>query len=164
MKIKPYTQIVFLTTFGLLMSVLVTSCYIQNRNYQTECLGLNSTGYIEIAVSDSKKGSKYKMVNAKRDAIHALLYSGVAAGASCQTQPPMLSKQDERESFNKIKKSFFAPYGDWTAFVRSSTIASSSSESGEGKNKTIYKISISKDQLRKYLEEKQIIKPINNGF
>jgi hypothetical protein len=59
------------------------------------------------------------------------------------------------ENFKKIESNFFSNKGIWKTFIRNAT---------NEQNTTGFEIMINKDQLRKYLEEKQIIKSLNNGF
>ena len=51
-----------------------------------------------------KKGAKYKPEQARKDAIHAILFSGIFGGNGCTTQPPILNKTEEQENFKTIEK------------------------------------------------------------
>ena len=95
-----------------------------NRNYQTECVTIETDGYVTIKIWDTKKGAKYKPEQARKDAIHAILFSGISGGNGCTTQPPILNKSEEQENFKTIEKSFFAKKGKWSMFTRSSATAS----------------------------------------
>lgn len=134
------------------------------KNYQTECVTLEADGYIIIKIWDTKKGSRYKHNKAKKDAIHAILFSGISGGNGCSTQPPILNKSEEQEKFKTIEKSFFSKKGKWIMFTRSSATESTLPTNLGAKNWKVYQVSISKNELRKYLEEQKIIKSLTNGF
>jgi hypothetical protein len=66
-----------------------------------------------------------------------------------------LKQSADLENFKKIESNFFSKNGVWKTFVRNAS---------NEQNTIGFEVMIGKDQLRKYLEEKQIIKSLNNGF
>lgn len=148
----------------LASSITLLSFCKSNRHYQVECVSIETDGYITIKIWDTKKGAKYKPKQARKDALHAILYSGIAGGASCSTQPPILNKAEEQENFQSIEKCFFAKGGKWSSYSRSAVTETSLPAYLGVKNWKVYQVSISKNELRKYLEEKKIITSLNNGF
>ncbi len=147
-----------------LSSLMLLSFASNNRNYQTECVTIDTDGDLIIKIWDTKKGTKYKPAQARKDAIHAILFSGLSGGNGCSTQPPILNKTEEQENFKTIEKSFFAKKGKWSMFTRSSASESTLPANLGIKNWKVYQVSISKNELRKYLEEQKIIKSLTNGF
>jgi len=137
---------------------------LAQSSFQTECVSLQNSGYIVIKIWDAKKGAKYNFNKARMDAINVMLYSGVAGGVGCSTQPPLLKTSEAQLNFKKVSKSFFKKNGIWTSFTRSSEIESTLPSNLGDKNWKVFQIEIAKDQLRKYLEEQNIIKSLNNGF
>jgi hypothetical protein len=150
--------------------ILITFCIVQfsfiasNRNYQTECVTLETDGFVTIKIWNTKKGSTYKPEQARKDAVHSILYSGISGGNDCSSQPPILNKSEEQENFKSIEKSFFSKKGKWSMFTRSSATETTLPANLGIKNWKVYQVSISKNELRKYLEEQKIIKSLNNGF
>lgn len=132
--------------------------------FQTECVTIETDGYITIKIWDSKKGAKYRIVQARKDGIYAILYSGISGINGCDTQPPLLNKTEERENFKTIEKTFFAKNGLWSMFTRSSAVETTLPTNIGINNWKVYQVSISKNELRKYLEDQNIIKALNNGF
>ena len=132
--------------------------------FQTECVTVESDGYMTIKIWDTKKGAKYKAEQARKDAIRSFLYSGISGGNGCATQPPILNKTEEQENFKSIQKSFFSSKGKWSMFTRSSATETTLPANVGLKNWKVYQVSVSKNELRKYLEEQKIIKSLNNGF
>ena len=150
--------------------IIIALCIMQfsfiadNRNYQTECVTVETDSYITIKIWDIKKGSNYNAEQARKDAIHAILYSGISGGNGCTTQPPILNKTEEQEQFKSIEKSFFSKNGKWSMFVRSAVTETTLPTNLGNKNWKVFQVAISKNELRKYLEEQKIIKSLNNGF
>ena len=148
----------------VMSSLMLFSFTSNNRTYQTECVTIETDGYITIKIWDTKKGAKYKPEQARKDAIHAILFSGISGGNGCTTQPPILNKTEEQENFTSIEKIFFAKKGKWSMFTRSSATESTLPANLGIKNWKVYQISITKNELRKYLEDQKIIKSLTNGF
>lgn len=146
------------------ISFIALSIITGSRTYQSECVSLDTNGYITIRIWDPKKGSNYQIEQARKDSIHSLLLSGVAEFGGCSTQSPILASSEDRLNFEKIQKSFFANKGKWSMFVRSSSIAVTLPTSIGSENWKVYQVSISKTELRKYLEEQKIIKSLTYGF
>ncbi|MDG1057303.1 MAG: hypothetical protein P8O83_06210 [Flavobacteriaceae bacterium] len=147
----------------LVFSSLFFSCST-SKVFQTECFSLASSGYVEITIWDGKTGAKYSQEQARKDAIYAILFSGVSGSKGCSSQPPILNTEDAESKFEKISKDFFSKTGQWNRFTSSAKVSNSVPASiGENKWK-VYQVSISKNELRKYLEEQKIIKSLTNGF
>ncbi len=147
-----------------IISLILFSFSVTKSNYQTECVTIETDGYVTIKIWDTQKGTKYLPEQARKDAIHAILYSGISSGTGCATQPPILNKTEEQERFKSIEKSFFSNKGKWSMFTRSSTTETNLPTNLGIKNWKVYQVSISKNELRKYLEQQKIIKSLNNGF
>ncbi len=145
-------------------SFFLLSFALNKRNYQTECVSLDTDGYLTIKIWDSKKGAKYKPEQARKDAIHAILYSGISGGNNCATQLPILNSKVEQDKFKGIEKTFFTRRGSWSLFTRSSTTETTLPSNLGVKNWKVYQVSISKNELRKYLEAQKIISSLNKGF
>jgi hypothetical protein len=134
------------------------------NNYQTECVSLEIDGYISFKIWNTKSGKSYKPEQARKDAIHAVLFAGIAGGNGCSTQTALLVKSEEIDKFKKIEKDFFSSKGNWSKYTRSSTTITTLPINLGQKNWKVYQVSVSKDALKKYLEEKSILKSINTGF
>jgi hypothetical protein len=153
-----------------ILAILITCSFklfsfaTNNLSYQTECISMEMDGYITLKIWDTKKGVNYTSEQSRKDAIHAILYSGIAGIKGCTTQAPLLNKIEAQENFKNIEKSFFSIKGKWTMFTRNSEIETTLPENLGLKNWKVYQVSVSKNELRKYLEEQKIIKSLNNGF
>ena len=132
--------------------------------YQTQCVSRETDGYISLKIWDTKKGKNYKPEQARKDAIHAILYSGIAGENGCITQNPLLNKPEEQERFAGIEKNFFSKKGIWAQFTRDSDTETTLPERIGKKEWKAYQVSVSKNELRKFLETNSIIISLNNGF
>ncbi len=134
------------------------SSFSQKMNCQYNCQRIND-GSIELIVTPTKKPTKYNLKKAQKDAIMGVLYSSISS-VNCQTQPPLLRNAEEKKAFNRYKRKFLSKRGEWKLYV-------SNNEAGNSiqKNQTnSFKVTVMKAALRKYMEEKEIIKPLNTGF
>lgn len=149
----------------LVLSFLVFCSFFTNKaNYQTECVSLETDGYYTIKIWDTKKRDNYRSEDARKDALHAILFSGIAGTNGCVTQKAMLNKLEYQQNFKSIKKDFFAKKGKWSAFTRTATTATTLPVAIGNQKWKVYQISISKSALSQYLEELKIIQTLNNQF
>ncbi len=156
-KIFKTTILVFLGSF--LLSVTTTA-----KDYQTDCVSLETDGYVTIKIWDTKKGKTYTTQQARKDAVATILFSGISGTNGCITQPPILNKANEQQNFKSIEKKFFSKNGKWSVFTKSSAVETTLPISVGDKKWKVYQVSVSRDQLRKYLEEQKIIKALNSEF
>jgi hypothetical protein len=153
-------------TVVLLFGICFLSSFIflVNKSYQLECVSIEIDGYVTIKIWDTKKGQKYSSEEALKDAIAAILYSGISGSRGCTNQLPILKKSEEQVKFQSIEKSFFAKKGKWSMFTRSAAIETTLPTNLGVKNWKVYQVSVSQNELCKYLEEQKIIISLTNGF
>ncbi len=145
------TKYNYLTALILLLFI---NCATKKELYKIDCVSLENEGYVRLKIVNLVKPLEYQIESASKDAIKSILYSGYTS-TQCQTQKPILKQSTDIENFKKIESNFFSKNGVWKTFVRNAS---------NEQNTTGFEVMISKDQLRKYLEEKQVIKSLNNGF
>lgn len=151
-------------SFLILISFLIFSFKKIDNTYQTECVSLETDGYISMKIWNTKSGKSYKPEQARKDAIHSVLYAGIAGTNGCTTQKALLNTSTEIEKFKKIENEFFSANGKWSVFTRSSAVETTLPINLGEKKWKVYQVSVSKNGMRKYLEENQIIKSLNSGF
>lgn len=154
-------KILFIT---FLIGISTISFAQKKFAYQVECISVENEGYVTIKIWNTKLGKKYTQEQARKDAIHAILYSGVPNTNGCFTQKPLLSNSDAEENFGKIEKDFFSKKGSWSKYTRDAKTETTLPVNIGDKSWKVYQVSVSKNELRKYLEEQKIIKSLNNGF
>jgi hypothetical protein len=147
------------------LTILILQSFAQRQfAYQVECISVENSGSVSVKIWNTKKGKKYSQLQARKDAVHAILFSGVPGNNGCITQKPILSTPESIEAFKKIENDFFSKNGEWSKFTREASISTTLPQQIEDKKWKVYQVSISKDLLRKYLEEQKIIKSLTNGF
>lgn len=135
------------------------NCATKKELYQINCISIENEGYVKLKIINRIKPLEYQIESCTKDAIKAILYSGYSS-TQCQTQKPLLRQPTDIENFKNIESNFFSKKGVWKTFVRNSPNEQYTNEQYTNG----YEVMVNKDQLRKYLEEKKIIKSLNNGF
>lgn len=139
--------------------------FVQSQSlYQNECTEISNDGHITLKIWNPEKGRKYKMQNAQKDAISVILLNGTASNKQCIGQKPLLQNEKEKTNFEKISKDFFKTKGNWQTYVHSSNLENTIPDRVGEKNWNLYLITVDRTMLKKYLEEQEIIKPLNTGF
>jgi len=159
MQTNKYFLLILITS-----SILFLAFNKSSNTYQTECVSIETNGYITIKIWDTKLGKSYKPEQARKDAIHAILFSGISGTEGCIAQNALLINSDAKERFKKIEKDFFSNNSEWQNYVRSADTETTLPESIGEKKWKVFQVIVAKDALRKNLEEKQIMKSLNTGF
>ena len=149
------------TLLTLIFLFFLISCKTQKELYNIECISIENEGYVKLKMGNYVKPTEFNIESACKDAIKAVLYSGYSS-TNCQTQKPILKESSDIDNFKKIESNFFSSNGKWKTFVRNS-LDTNNIKTDKTENKE-FAIVVSKDQLRKYLEEQKIIKSLNTGF
>jgi hypothetical protein len=136
--------------------------------YEIECAGIGTDGTYLIKVwSYSKKGS-VAISQAKKNAVHGILFKGFAGGGrGCNSQKPLISNPNVEQEKKDFFEPFFAEGGKYMKFV-SSTSDGNVDAADRIKVGKEYKIgvivSVMKDELRKDLEAAGVIRGLASGF
>ena len=150
-----------ITYLTIIMSFFFFPAIAQKEFYNIECISVENEGFVKLKLINYIKPTKFKLEEASKDAIKALLYSGYSS-TNCPTQKPLLKEIADIDNFKKIEKNFFSKNGKWKTFVRNSLdIDNIKTEKITIKE---FEIMLNKELLRKYLEEQKIIKSLNTGF
>ncbi|MBN1185008.1 MAG: hypothetical protein JXB49_22170 [Bacteroidales bacterium] len=135
-----------------------------DSNYEVECLGTGLQGSQLIKIWGYGKSPEDAMIQAKRNAVHAVIFKGIVAGQGCMKRP-LLNEPGAEQAHEDYFKLFFSPAGKYLNFV---------SLSGEGVQERIkidkktYKVAINvsvmHSALRQELEAAGIAKKLDAGF
>jgi hypothetical protein len=134
-------------------------------NYEVECMGTGMDGTQLIKVWGFGRKPDDAIYNAKKNAVHAIIFKGILGGKpGCMTRP-LINKPGVEEQHREYFNSFFSDGGRYLAFV---------SQTGDGKVDRIkvsnkdYKVGIivavMHSQLRTELEAAGVLKEISRGF
>jgi len=135
-----------------------------DKNYEVECLGTGTQGSQLMKVWGYGKTPEDAAIQAKRNAVHAVIFKGITAGQGCMKRPLVTDPGVEQAKADYFDL-FFAPAGKYLNFV---------SLSGEGVqdrikvDKKTYKVAINVSvmhtALRQELEAAGIVKKLGAGF
>lgn len=136
--------------------------------YEIECAGIGADGTYLIKVwSYSKKGT-VAITQAKKNAVHGIIFKGFAGGAQgCNSQRPLVSNPNIESEKVDFFQPFFEDGGKYMKFVSASSDGNvdASDRMKVGKEYKIgVVVSVMKDALRKDLEAAGIIRGLSSGF
>ena len=134
-----------------------------SKSYRVECDSVNSDGTVTLKIWDIKKGKRYKAHQAGINAVQCILYSGIS-GNGCGNQNSLLNNDETIAKFEKVNPDFFEKSGEYSKYIRSSSLVSAIPSTIGDKSWKVYEVIVNKKQLEKYLTDKQIKKTFNNGF
>lgn len=161
----------------LLVMLLLTIGFVSNAQkkedkrtmewrYEAQCAGIGSeTDYlIKVYTYSTKKN--LAMEQAKKNAVHAVLFKGYPANSQfgCSSQNPMCRNSNIEFEKREFFDTFFADGGPYMKFVNDSS--DGNVEAGDrmkvGKEyKVGVIVSVNKSELRKYLEAAGIIRGLS---
>ena len=134
-------------------------------NYEVECMGTGMDGTQLIKVWGFGTKPEDAIYNAKKNAVHAVIFKGILGGKpGCMTRP-LVNKPGVEEQNREYFNSFFSNGGRYLKFV---------SQTGDGKVDRIkvsnkeYKVgvivAVMHSELRAELEAACILKELSRGF
>lgn len=140
----------------------------ENWRYEIECVGTGNEGTYLIKVWSYSKKPLVAIEQAKKNAIHGIIFQGFQGGKNgCNGQKPLTSNPSLEQEKADFFKEFFADGGKYMKFVNVTNDGSISPEDRLKVGKE-YKIgvvvSVAKDALRKDLEAAGVIKGLSSGF
>jgi hypothetical protein len=139
--------------FIILCVFILTS--FRPTNFEVLCKAITGNGITHLQLTNSQLGPKYQEQVAKRDALKAILYSGVNG---CGQINALLIDAESIKQFKRIEKSFFSKKGEWLKYTRQDPGNNAGQSIGQ------YIIVVDVPMLRRDLESKNIIKALNHGF
>ena len=167
------TKIFFVIIFLVVTSVIVNAQTRKKRklagylieNYEVECMGTGMDGTQLIKVWGYGKKPEKAIYQAKKNAVHAIMFKGVNVGRPGCMNRPLVTEPGAEYKHQGFFETFFADGGRYLNFV---------SLTGDGKLDRIkvarrsYKVgvivSVAHSNLRKELEAAGIVKKLGQGF
>lgn len=157
----------------LIIALFLTSCSSSKKvasnvkQYNVETMGVGNDGTYLIRVTDyfrSNDESVY-LDGLKKDAVHCVIYQGIPAGNGSMKQPALMNADTRVEGNEQALNEFFEQKL-YLNFINS--VVNSSKKITKMKDSKDYKISVvisvEKEELRKYLIDNNIIKPLDFLF
>lgn len=136
--------------------------------YEIECAGIGTTGSYLIKVWSYSKKANVAIEQAKKNAVHGVIFKGFAGtGTGCTQQAPLTNNPALEQEKEEFFSDFFADGGKYMKFV--STSGDGAIGAGDrvkvGKEyKVGVVVTVMKDMLRKDLEAAGIVKGLSSGF
>ena len=135
--------------------------------YEIECIGEGKGGTYAIKVFSYSKKPNIAIEAAKRNAVHGIIFKGLAAG-DCKSKPALARNPNLENEKSDFFKSFFADGGRYSKFVTTSTDGAIEAGDITKVSKKEFKVgvnvSVNVTLLRKELESAGIIKGLSNMF
>lgn len=137
-------------------------------NFETQLLGVGTEGTKVIKVWCYGKKVEDAIAEAKRAAVAACLFTGIAGdGVTKADKVPAICKLNDKSTHEAFFIKFFSESGEYRSFINVTTDGSPSGKD-RLKMKDGYKVGVSVqvryDQLREYMEECEIITKMTHGF
>lgn len=157
----------FLTCFCWLFFIATTGNAASKEEkatrYDLECAGTGSDGSYLIKVWSYVKNPKKATLNVvKRNAVHGVIFRGFSGNQGCTSQRPMVKSPAIEEEQADFFQHFFADGGAYTKFAAITGVPEVIKVGKE--YKVGYVVSVTKDALRKALEEAGIVKGLSSNF
>jgi len=139
----------------------------ENWRYEIGCVSTGAQGSYLIKVWSFSKKPNVAIEQAKKNAVHGVIFKGFSGGGAGCTQKPLTNNPALEQEKEIFFKDFFADGGKYMKFVNVTGDGSIAADDRLKIGKE-YKIgvvvSVLKDELRKDLEAAGIIKSLNSGF
>lgn len=137
--------------------------------YEIECISTGIHGTYLIKVWSYSKNLDIAIEQAKKNAVHGVIFKGFSGNKEgCTNQKPLSRNPNLEIEKKSFFKHFFEDGGKYLKFVNLSTDGAISAGDRIKISKKEYKIgvivSVRKDELRKDLEYAGIIKGLSSGF
>lgn len=168
-------NIIFICVFVWIMSC-TSAIYAQNKQadrdtrewiYEIEPVGIGTQGTYLIKVWSYSKKPIVAIEQAKKNAVHGIIFKGFSGAPGVPGQRPLSSNPNLEVEQSEFFKNFFNSGGKYMKFV---SITNDGSVAAEDRLKVgkEYKIgvvvSVNAAGLRKDLEDAGIIRSLNSGF
>lgn len=134
-------------------------------NYEVECMGTGMDGTQLVKVWGFGKNPNDAIYQARKNAVHAVLFKGIIGGKPGCMQSPLVNKPGAEVQHADYFNNFFSDGGSYLRFC---------SQTGDGSvdrikiDKKTYKVgvivSVMHAQLRRELEAAGIIQQLGQGF
>lgn len=136
-------------------------------NYEVECMGTGMDGTQLIKVWGYGKKPNDAVENAKKNAVHAVMFKGILNGKPGCMMRPLITEPGAEQQYQDYFTAFFKTGGKYLNFVSVSNDGSIDPKDRlkvGGQYKVGVLVSVSHSSLRKELEAAGIIRALGTGF
>lgn len=125
-------------------------------------------GCVLLEVWSYSKSPSIAAAQACKNAVHAIIYKGVAGGGNTITRKPLLSSVNQTPEEKAYMDKFFATSGPYMSFVNLTSNGIPGANSVLKVSNKEYKVGVivevNSDQLRSALEKSGVIRGLSSGF
>jgi len=138
----------------------------ENWRYEIECVGIGKPGTKVIKVWSYSKKEKIALNQAKKNAVHGIIFQGYTGGGQgCTSQKPLAKDPTIEQQKAEFFENFFElEGGKYMKFVSSSGDATPTVMKVGKEYKIGVVVTVMTDNLRKDLEAAGVIKGLSSGF
>ena len=167
---------IFLLKLTILLSNFSNAQFFSKRKankdtekwrYEVVCMGEGKETNYTVKVFSFSKKPKVATEQAKKNAVHAIVFQGVNAGP-CTSQDPLVKNPNAKDEKKEYWDAFFADGGKYMKFVTASNNGRVRPEDVSKISKREFKIgvivSVDVEGLRQELEASGILQNIGNIF
>jgi hypothetical protein len=138
----------------------------ENWRYEIECVGIGKAGTKVIKVWSYSKKAKIAIAQAKKNAVHGIIFQGYAGGGQgCTSQKPLASnpsvEQEKQEFFDNF---FDINGGKYMKFVSNSGDSTPTVMKVGKEYKIGIVVTVLSSNLRKDLEAAGVVRGLASGF
>lgn len=160
----------------LLLLFVTTQCATKRQfkamwrspyNIEIENLGVGSDGTKLVKAWANAKNPEQAVAKAEKNAVAAIIFKGLPSGNGAASTPAICNDQNALEKHKTFFENFFQTGGKYLQFVNRTNDGMPGGKDRikmEKGYKIAVKASIAYDNLREYLEEQKIVKPMDAGF
>ncbi|HPW66678.1 MAG TPA: hypothetical protein PLS84_06290 [Salinivirgaceae bacterium] len=141
--------------------------YGQNVNAEAQIISVGKDGTKMIKAWATSKNPENAFMYAKRAAVSTAIFQGFPAGGGSGKVGPIVTNPNAEFEHKEFFDEFFKPDGRWAQYVISKNVGmpSGSDRLKVGKRYKIgASVAIEFDKLRKYLEDNNIARKLDEGF
>lgn len=135
--------------------------------YDIEYARSAGDGVCQVKVWSYSRATRVASEQCRKNAVHGIIFKGYTAGdGSATSQRPLVRDGAALQKHAEFFEQFFSDGGPYRQFV--SAVTDGSMEVKRVGERKQYKVgvvvTVSKDQLRKYLEDNGIVRSLGSGF
>jgi len=133
--------------------------------YDIEYARPSGDGMCQVKVWSYSKKSRIAAEQCRKNAVHGIIFKSYTTGdGRAASQRPLVKDPSVQESKAEFFEDFFRDGGSYRQFVSAVTDGSQEIVKVGKQYKVGVVVTVSKDQLRKYLESEGIIRSLGSGF
>lgn len=135
------------------------------KDYEISCAGNAVQGNYLISVSYKSKSKKPDDTKLRLAAIHGVIFRGITSSNSgCKSQKPLVKDLSAEQDHADFFEMFFNDKAGRAVSFANVQLGSYQVVKVKGGYRITAVVTVSKDQLRKHLEDAGIIKSLSSGF